>query len=54
MLAAENSFNITMAFCLFSDNKLTIILGVVIPVVGLAVIIAGVVAWHMWKKKDKG
>ena len=40
--------------CLISDDKLTIILAVVIPIALLAVV-AGVVAFCMWKKKkDKG
>ena len=40
--------------CLISDDKLTIILAVVIPIAVLAVV-AGVVAFFMWKKKkDKG
>lgn len=43
-----------MASCLFSDDKLPIILAVVIPIAVLA-IIAGGVAFCMWKKKkDKG
>ena len=43
-----------MTSCLISDDKLTIILAVVIPITLLAVV-AGVVAFCMWKKKkDKG
>lgn len=54
-LSRENCFNkITMTSCLISDDKLTIILAVVIPIAVLAVV-AGVVAFFMWKKKkDKG
>lgn len=54
-LSRENCFNkITMTSCLISDDKLTIILAVVIPIAVLAVV-AGVVAFCMWKKKkDKG
>ena len=43
-----------MTSCLISDDKLTIILAVVIPIAVLAVV-AGMVAVCMWKKKkDKG
>lgn len=54
-LSRENCLNeITMTSCLISDDKLTIILAVVIPIALLAVV-AGVVAFCMWKKKkDKG
>ena len=54
-LSRENCLNkITMTSCLISDDKLTIILAVVIPIAVLAVV-AGVVAFFMWKKKkDKG
>lgn len=54
-LSRENCFNkITMTSCQISDDKLTIILAVVIPIAVLAVV-AGVVAFFMWKKKkDKG
>ena len=54
-LSRENCLNkITMTSCLILDDKLTIILAVVIPIAVLAVV-AGVVAFCMWKKKkDKG
>lgn len=54
-LSRENCLNeITMTSCLISDGKLTIILAVVIPI-ALLVVVAGVVAFCMWKKKkDKG
>lgn len=55
VLSRENCLNeITMTCCLISDGKLTIILAVVIPIALLAVV-AGVVAFCLWKKKkDKG
>ena len=42
-----------MTPCLIPDDKLSIILAVVIPIVGLAVF-AGGFAWWMWRRnKDK-
>ena len=41
-----------MTACLISDDKLTIILAVVIPVVILA-FVAAVFAWRMWRR-NKG
>ena len=42
-----------MSACLIPDDKLPIILAVVIPIVVLAVF-AGVFAWWMWRRnKDK-
>ena len=53
-IAALNYFNImAMTPCLIPDDKLPIILAVVIPIVVVAVF-AGVFAWWMWRRnKDK-